>query len=255
MARTIIAGNWKMNHGPKETQQFLSNLSDKYFDKPNVEAVVCPPFISLPIFQEKVPKWLSSGAQNMYFEESGAFTGEISPKMLADLGVKYVIIGHSERRGLFNEKDDDVNKKVRIALKYGLIPIICVGETENERDNNKTFEVVERQVKKAICDTVKETLKCLVFAYEPVWAIGTGKASSGKDAEEVCEKIRGVLSSMGDLNQANEIPILYGGSVKPENLEEYLSQPNINGALVGGKSLDANSFSELLDLAGGYLND
>ncbi|ACB85584.1 triose-phosphate isomerase [Natranaerobius thermophilus] len=254
MARTIIAGNWKMNHGPRETREFVAGMKEKYQTPPAVETVICPPFVSISDLVNESPEWLKTGAQNVYFEESGAFTGEVSPKMLAELGVEYVIIGHSERRNIFAESDEEVNKKVRIALKYGIKPIICVGESDAQRNEGKTLEVVENQVKSALSEVVSDTLQNVVFAYEPVWAIGSGKAATGEDAEQVCKHIRSVISELNS-SVADDIPVLYGGSVKPENLEEFMDQDNINGALVGGKSLVAETYCQLLEVARRFPGD
>ncbi len=255
MARTIIVGNWKMHHGPEETREFARNMAKKYDSEPSVEAVICPPYISIPALQNSSPKWLKSGAQNVFYEESGAFTGEISPKMLAELGTEYVVIGHSERRGIFGETDEQVNNKVRMALKYGLKPIICVGEQEKEREQGDTLRVVERQVITALKELVSDNLSNAVFAYEPVWAIGTGKAATGDDAQEVCHHIRHVINEIAGEEVKDQIPILYGGSVKPENLDEFLQHNDVNGALVGGKSLIADTYCQLLEIAGGKNHD
>ncbi len=249
MARMMIAGNWKMHHGPMETSEFIENLKEKYDEAPAVEAVICPPFVSLPTLVEAAPRWLKIGAQNVFYEESGAFTGEISPKMLAEIGVDYVIVGHSERRHIFKEGDDDVNQKTCVVLKYGLCPIICVGETQEERENGITKAVIDRQVRTALSEVALDTLKQVVFAYEPVWAIGTGKAATAEDAEQACRQIKEILKELGGQDKSEEIPILYGGSVKPENLAEFIKKDNIDGALVGGKSLQAKAFCQLIQVA------
>jgi len=191
------------------------------------------------------------GAQNMHFEESGAFTGEISPNALAELGVQYVIIGHSERREMFNETDESVNKKTLAAFKYNLTPIVCCGETLEQRENGETMNLVGAQIQKALTGLTDDQVKQTVIAYEPIWAIGTGKSSTAQDANEVCAHIREVVAEQFSLDIANAVRIQYGGSVKPGNIKEYMAQPDIDGALVGGASLEAQSFLQLLE-AGQY---
>ena len=187
------------------------------------------------------------GAQNMHFEESGAFTGETSPEALKDLGVSYVILGHSERREMFAETDESVNKKTAAAFKHGLTPIVCCGETLEEREAGKTNDLVADQVTKALAGLTDEQLKQVVIAYEPIWAIGTGKSSSAKDANDVCSHIRSVLADKFGSEAAEAIRIQYGGSVKPGNIKEYMAESDIDGALVGGASLEAQSFLQLLE--------
>ena len=183
----------------------------------------------------------------MHFEESGAFTGEISPVALADMGVKYVILGHSERREMFNETDDAVNKKTLAAFKHNLIPIVCCGETLEQRESGQTNELVGEQVQKALTALTDEQVKQTVIAYEPIWAIGTGKSSSAQDANEVCAHIRRVIAEQFSQEVADAVRIQYGGSVKPANIKEYMEQPDIDGALVGGASLEPQSFVQLLE--------
>ena len=188
-----------------------------------------------------------SAAQNMHFEDSGAFTGEISPVALEDLGVKYVIIGHSERREMFNETDEAVNKKVIAAFNHHLLPIVCVGETLEQRESGIAKEFVKNQVQKALVGLTEEQAKSVVIAYEPIWAIGTGKSSTAQDANEMCAYIRSVVVDQFSSDVAAAIRVQYGGSVKPENIKEYMAQEDIDGALVGGASLDATSFLQLLE--------
>ena len=183
----------------------------------------------------------------MHFEESGAFTGEISPKALQDIGVSYVVLGHSERREMFNETDEAVNKKTLAAFNYNLTPIVCVGESLEQRENGETTEIVGSQVKKALAGLTEDQVKQTVIAYEPIWAIGTGKSSTSADANEVCAHIRQVVGEEFSTAAAEAVRIQYGGSVKPENIKEYMAQPDIDGALVGGASLEPNSFLQLLE--------
>jgi triosephosphate isomerase len=212
-----------------------------------VKVVICPPFTSLPSVKKAiVDSPISLGAQNMHWEEKGAYTGEISPPMLLTAGCEYVIIGHSERRTYFSETDDAVNLKVRSALRFGLSPIICVGEKLEQREANKTRQVVENQVKGAFKDLGAHETERTVMAYEPVWAIGTGKTATPRQANEVHLFIRELLSSEFGKDSAELISILYGGSVKPENSGELLEMQQIDGALVGGASLDAESFEQIV---------
>ncbi len=253
MRKPIIAGNWKMNKTKDEAITLSQKIRDTFVNDTDIDIVLCPPFTSL----ESVQKVLSSsllklGAQNMYFEKSGAFTGEISADMLLSYGVKYVIIGHSERRAYFNETNQIVNKKVKAALIAGLIPIICVGETLEQREINETFDVIKMQIKEGLADLEKEIVeqnKEIVIAYEPVWAIGTGKTATPKQAEEVHAYIRKQLTKIFGSAKAEEIRIQYGGSVTPDNVESLMSEPNIDGALVGGASLKSELFSEIIELS------
>lgn len=217
-----------------------------------MDSVICAPALFLDSLVELSKEYdVEIGAQNMHFEESGAYTGEISPVALADLGVKYVILGHSERREMFNETDDAVNKKTLAAFKHQLTPIVCCGETLEERENGQTNELVGNQVKQALVGLTVEQVKQTVIAYEPIWAIGTGKSSTAEDANEVCAHIRTVVAEQFSQDVANAVRIQYGGSVKPANIKEYMAQPDIDGALVGGASLEASSFLQLLE-AGQY---
>ena len=247
MRKPLIAGNWKMNYGIEDARNFIEELKEKDLNK-DVEAAVCVPFIDI----ETAVKGLEGseigvGAQNMYFEESGAFTGEISPLMLKNAGVKYVIIGHSERREYFKEDDELINKKVLTAFEYGLSPILCVGETLEEREANKEKEKVERQIKEDLKDLDVKNVEKLVIAYEPIWAIGTGKTASAEDAEEMCAYIRQLIVNIFGEEAGEKVRIQYGGSVKPLNVSEIMSKENIDGALVGGASLEADSFEALVN--------
>ncbi|MBI5573216.1 MAG: triose-phosphate isomerase [Elusimicrobia bacterium] len=243
----LIAGNWKMNKTVGETVELVTQLKQKLSDVRNREILVCPPFTSLVVAKEVIKNSnIKLGAQNMYFEKSGAFTGEISPLMLKDIGCEYVIIGHSERRQYFGETDESVHKKMRVAFENGLFPIVCVGETLQQREQNETFSVIERQVRIGLTGLTGEEPKILVIAYEPVWAIGTGKTATPQQAEEVHAFIRKLYSEIYGKDAAESVRILYGGSVKPDNFSEIMRQPNIDGGLVGGASLKADDFIKLV---------
>ena len=247
MRKKIIAGNWKMNKTVKEAVLLVKDLKKLVKDVKDKEIVVCPPFTSLQSVSMEIKKSnIKLGAQNMYHEKQGAFTGEISPLMLKNIGVEYVIIGHSERRHILNESDELINKKILSALENNLKPIFCIGETSEERESNKTEDVVEKQVKEGLKSVANEQMKNIVIAYEPVWAIGTGKNAAPEQAEAVHLFIRNMLKAMFNEKIAKETRILYGGSVNPNNIKDLIKEDNIDGALVGGASLDAKSFSELV---------
>ncbi|MFD1362511.1 triose-phosphate isomerase [Lentibacillus salinarum] len=248
MRKKVIAGNWKMNKVLTEAEQFADNVTDKLPNDDNVEAIVCAPFPFLPSLVEKTKgSRLQVGAQNMHFEDSGAFTGEVSPVMLKDLGVTYVVIGHSERREHFAETDQTVNKKVHAAFNHGLTPIVCVGESLEQREANQTMNHTEQQIKKGLEGLRHDQVADTIIAYEPIWAIGTGKTASSADANEVCAHIRNVVKEMTSGDIAEQVVIQYGGSVKPANIDELLTQSDIDGALVGGASLEAESFQQLVE--------
>ncbi|APH03670.1 triose-phosphate isomerase [Bacillus weihaiensis] len=248
MRKPIIAGNWKMNKVASEAKSFVEEVKSLVPTAESVDSVVCAPALFLESLVNSTKDTdLKIGAQNMHFEESGAFTGEISPVALNDLGVSYVVLGHSERREMFAETDESVNQKTLAAFKHGLTPIVCCGETLEEREAGKTNELVGDQVKKALQGLSEEQVKETVIAYEPIWAIGTGKSSSAEDANEVCAHIRQVVASEFSQAAADAVRIQYGGSVKPANIKEYMAQPDIDGALVGGASLEAQSFLQLLE--------
>ena len=216
--------------------------------KDKMESVVCAPALFLEsLVSMSKNSDVEIGSQNMHFEDCGAFTGEISPVALEDLGVKYVILGHSERREMFNETDEAVNKKVIAAFNHHLLPIVCVGETLEQRESGIAKEFVKNQVQKALVGLSEEQAKSVVIAYEPIWAIGTGKSSTAQDANEMCAYIRSVVGDQFSSDVAAAIRVQYGGSVKPENIKEYMAQEDIDGALVGGASLDATSFLQLLE--------
>ena len=248
MRKPIIAGNWKMNKTLSEAVSFVNEVKSSIPAASAVDSVVCSPALFLDALVKATEGTeLKVGAQNVHFEENGAFTGEISPVALADLGVSYVIIGHSERREMFAETDETVNKKTHAAFKAGITPIVCCGETLEEREADKTFEVCETQVTKGLAGLTEEQAKNVVVAYEPIWAIGTGRSSSSADANEVCAFIRNVIEKQFSKEVAQAVRIQYGGSVKPENIKEYMAQSDIDGALVGGASLEANSYLALLE--------
>lgn len=246
MRKPIIAGNWKMHKTIAEALEFVNEVKD-IVNNDKVEAVICAPFTLLKDLKQATKGTnIKIGAQNMHFEEKGAFTGEISPLMLKELDMDYVVIGHSERRQYFNETDETVNKKVLKALEVGIDPILCVGETLEEREAGNTKDVCKVQVEKALENVSKEDLAKVVIAYEPVWAIGTGKTATSEDANDVIAYIREVVANLyGEL--ANEVRIQYGGSVKPSNVAEIMNQSDIDGALVGGASLEANDYVELVN--------
>ncbi|MGE7876075.1 triose-phosphate isomerase [Peribacillus muralis] len=252
MRKPIIAGNWKMNKTLSEATAFLEEVSSLIPKQDVIDTVVCAPALFLDqLVQAAKGTDVKIGAQNMHFEDNGAFTGEISPIALADLGVSYVILGHSERREMFNETDEAVNKKAHAAFAKQLTPIVCCGETLEQREAGETNDFVASQIEKGLAGLSDEQLKQAVIAYEPIWAIGTGKSSSAQDANEVCAHIRTVVADKFSNEAAAAIRIQYGGSVKPENIKEYMAQPDIDGALVGGASLKADSFLQLLE-AGHY---
>ena len=246
MRKPIIAGNWKMHKTIAEALEFVNEVKDRV-NNDKVEAVICAPFTLLKDLKQATKGTnIKIGAQNMHFEEKGAFTGERSPLMLKELDMDYVVIGHSERRQYFNETDETVNKKVLKALEVGIDPILCVGETLEEREAGNTKDVCKVQVEKALENVSKEDLAKVVIAYEPVWAIGTGKTATSEDANDVIAYIREVVANLyGEL--ANEVRIQYGGSVKPSNVAEIMNQSDIDGALVGGASLEANDYVELVN--------
>ena len=243
MRKPMLAGNWKMNKTRDEAIQFILGVQDKLPE--TVDCVVCAPAIILRDLVKRSPETLKIGAQNMHEKENGAYTGEISPVMLKDTKVDYVILGHSERRAYFNETDEKINLKVKKALEFELKPIICVGEVLEEREAGKTNDVLDTQVVKALEGVEIKNPENLIIAYEPVWAIGTGKSASAEIAEDACGYIRSILAKMYSQKLADKIRILYGGSVSTKNVKEYMAQPNVDGGLVGGASLVAESFVEL----------
>ncbi|AJY75042.1 triose-phosphate isomerase [Paenibacillus beijingensis] len=247
MRKPIIAGNWKMFKTVSEAVSFFSEVKGAA-EVDGVESVICAPYTTLPALVEAAKGTsIAIGAQNLHFEDNGAFTGEISGVMLSDLGVKYVIVGHSERRAYFAETDEIVGKKVHAAFKHGLTPILCVGEKLEEREAGETKNVCKVQTEAAFQGLSAEQAAQVVIAYEPIWAIGTGKSSTSEDAEDVIAYIREVVKGLYDASVADAVRIQYGGSVKPNNVREYLSQSNIDGALVGGASLEPASYISLVE--------
>lgn len=248
MRKPIIAANWKMNKTITEAKKFMKKIKEKVPDENAVDTVVCPPALFLDrLVQLAEGSRIKIGAQNMHDEESGAFTGETSPLALQDLGITYVILGHSERRLLFSETDAFIHNKVRAAFAYELTPIICVGETLEDREAGQTEDIVSRQVEKALQGLAPEQVSRSVIAYEPIWAIGTGKSSTAEDANNVCVYIRSVIRDNFSEQTAEAVRIQYGGSVKPDNIGTFLKQSDIDGALVGGASLEPESFLQLLE--------
>ncbi len=245
--KPIIAGNWKMNMTATQARELAAKLTPLVSAVSDREIVLGPPFTSLQAVQEVIKGTnVVLSAQNMHWEEKGAFTGEISADMLLDLGCKYVIIGHSERRQFFGETDETVNKKVKQALKKGLLPIMCVGETLSEREAGKLNEVIGRQVTGGLKDLTTQDMQNVVIAYEPVWAIGTGKTATPEQANEVHALIRQQVKSLYNADVAEGLRIQYGGSVTPENVSRLMAMPDIDGALVGGASLKPDSFAALV---------
>lgn len=246
MRKPIIAGNWKMNKTPKETVELIEELKPLVKDA-QIDVVVCPPYVCLSAAKEALKDSnIALGAQNVDYHDKGAYTGEIAPDMLKELGVEYIIIGHSERRQYYNETDETVNLKVKKALEEGFTPIMCVGEVLEEREDGVTAEVVRKQTKLGLKDLTPEQVKKVVIAYEPVWAIGTGKTATAKDADETIGIIREAVREVyGDA--ADEIRIQYGGSMNPKNASELMAMEQIDGGLIGGASLKAEDFSKVVN--------
>ncbi len=247
MRKPIIAGNWKMNKTAGETKTLIEELKPLVSDVTSVDIVVCPPFVNLETAAAALKgSNIKLGAQNMHFEESGAYTGEIAPAMLKEIGVEYVILGHSERRQYFAETDEGVNRKVKTALKNGLKPIVCVGETLQEREAGITNEVVCKQTKLALLGLSEDEAASVVLAYEPIWAIGTGKTATAEDANETIAAIRASVKEAFSTDTAQKVRIQYGGSMKPANATELMAKPDIDGGLIGGAALKAEDFSKVV---------
>ena len=244
MRRNIIAGNWKMNMLPNEAISFIEEIEPMVKDTKN-EVIICVPFTDF-FYANNMAQGtnIQVGVQNMHYEDKGAYTGEISAPMLKSVNCKYVIIGHSERRQYFNETDETVNKKVKKALEYGLTPIVCVGETLEEKEAGKTIEIITSQIEKGLVDLKASDLDKIVIAYEPIWAIGTGKTATSEDAQNAIKAIREKIKS---LFNTDDISILYGGSVKGSNAKELFAMKDIDGGLVGGASLEAKLFAEIVN--------
>jgi triosephosphate isomerase len=247
LRKAIIAGNWKMNKLTREAVELAREIKTKVGAITDREIVLCPSFTVLSLVKEVIEdSSIKLGAQNMHWEVRGAYTGEVSPMMLKDIGCNYVILGHSERRQYFGETDEIVNKKMKIAFSTGLIPIVCVGETLQQREKGETFRVIEEQVKTGISGLPGGQAKGLVVAYEPVWAIGTGRTAALNQAEEVQRFIRKLLAEMFGEKNAQAIRILYGGSINPDNISALMSCENVDGGLVGGASLNPESFVKIV---------
>lgn len=251
MRKPIIAGNWKMNKTIGEARELVTALKGKVADATDVEIVVAPPFTALsPVAEVIKGSNIRLAAQDMYWEEEGAFTGEVSPLMLKDVGCQYVIIGHSERRTYFSETNETVNKKVKSAHAHSLNPIVCVGERLEERESGVTEDVVKDHVINGLAGLTEEQMLNTVIAYEPVWAIGTGKTATPEQAQEVHRFIRELLTETYSSTVAEAVRIQYGGSVKPNNVAQLMAQPDIDGGLIGGASLDADSFTQIVKFTG-----
>ncbi|MCA9731651.1 MAG: triose-phosphate isomerase [Deferribacteres bacterium] len=250
MRKLNISGNWKLNKTLAETKALLAVLKSELAGVKKTEIVVCPTYVSLATSAEMlIDSNIKLGAQNLFWEESGAFTGEVSGLQLKAIGCNYVIIGHSERRQYFGETDETVNKRLKSALQNELLPIVCVGETLEEREIGKTFDIISEQVQGALSGISKDEMQKITLAYEPVWAIGTGKTATPEQAQEVHAFIREKLTKLFGNSVAENVTIQYGGSVKPSNAYELLSQNDIDGALVGGASLDVESFAAIVQAA------
>jgi triosephosphate isomerase (TIM) len=249
--RSLIAGNWKMHKTGDEAVQTVQRLKTLVADAGDVEVMVAPPFTALTqVAATLAGSAIALGAQNMHWEAKGAFTGEIAPAMLVSAGCRYVIIGHSERRQFFGETDATVNRKIRAALAAGLSPVFCIGESEAQRDAGQTFSVLDKQVKNGLEGLFSKDLQSLVVAYEPIWAIGTGKTATNDQAQEVHAHLRRLMAEILDNTLAQTMRILYGGSVNPGNVKGLMAMPDLDGALVGGASLDPETFSQLVHYQG-----
>ena len=247
MRKKVIAGNWKMNMLPNEAIEYIEKLS-KLVKDTNNEVVLCVPYVDLFYALLTAQNTnIKIGAQNMHFEEKGAYTGEVSPKMLKAINVEYVIIGHSERRQYFNETDETVNKKLKAAFEYGLKPIVCVGETLEQRENGETAKIITNQTKLALDGLTNEQVENTIIAYEPIWAIGTGKTATSEDANNSIKEIRNEIAKNYGQNTADRVIIQYGGSVKSKNAKELFTMSDIDGGLVGGASLDPEEFSKIVN--------
>jgi len=247
MRKKVIAGNWKMNMNLHQSQKLVSEIINGLGKDNKAEVIVCPPFTSLSEVNSLLKgTQVKLGAQNMYYEESGAYTAEISADMLKSVGCEYVILGHSERRVIFNESDELINKKIKFAIAKGIKPIFCIGELLEQRESGDTMKVVSSQIEKGLEGITTEQMKNIIIAYEPVWAIGTGKTATPEQAQEVHSFIRELVAKKYSSSVAENIVIQYGGSVKPDNAGELLSQNDIDGALVGGACLKADSFLSII---------
>ena len=247
MRRPIIAGNWKMNKTTKEAQELTYGLKNGLKGIQDVEIVLCPPFTSLPEVAKTIQGTnIQLGAQDVHWEDAGAYTGEVSSLMLKDLGCQYVIIGHSERRAYFGETNESVNRKTKAGLQHNLIPIVCVGERLEQRERGQTFTVIQDHIENGLKDITSEEIKRIVIAYEPVWAIGTGKTATPEQAQEAHSFIRRLLGKLYSQDVAGSVRIQYGGSVKPDNISALMAKGDVDGALVGGASLKLDSFVKIV---------
>ena len=247
----IVAGNWKMHFSQKEAGEFAESLRINILDTHGVSVILCPPFLALKsVFDVVDGSELKVGAQNMHWEEAGAFTGEVTGAMIQETGAEYVILGHSERRHVFGESDEWINKKVHRSLKTGLIPILCVGEKIEERESGEAEHVIARQLREGLRDISADEMESIIIAYEPVWAIGTGLTASPEQAVEIHKFVRSAIKTLYNTDVAESTWILYGGSVKPDNTKGLLSNKDIDGALVGGASMKLDSFKGIIDAAG-----
>ncbi|QNK41929.1 triose-phosphate isomerase [Caproicibacter fermentans] len=250
LRKAVIAGNWKMNKTPEEAKKLVGAILPLAKDA-GCEVVVCVPYVDLfPVLEAAKGSSVGVGAQNCHWAPSGAFTGEVSAPMLASMGVQYVIIGHSERRTYFGETDLTVNRRIRAALDGGLSAILCVGESLEQREQGITSELVAMQTKIALGGVSAEELKRIIIAYEPIWAIGTGKTATAEQANEVCATIRATVASLYDSSAANALTIQYGGSMNAKNAAELLAQPDVDGGLIGGASLKPDDFAQIIKAAG-----
>lgn len=248
MRTPIIAGNWKLNMNPEQTAEFVAAIKDKLPESNKVESLICAPAVDLDALKKAAAgSELRVGAENAYFEDEGAFTGETSPKVLNEMGINYCIIGHSERRGYFHETDEDINKKAKALFANNVTPIVCCGESLETREANKQEEWVVGQIKADLEGLSAEQVANLVIAYEPIWAIGTGKTASSDQAEEMCKTIRDTVKDLYNEETAENVRIQYGGSVNPGNVKELMAKPNIDGGLVGGASLKPDSYLALVN--------
>ncbi len=250
MRTPFIAGNWKMHKTPGESMKLAKDIDDflRENEDIDVDVLVCPPYTSLYLLNKELKdRKILLGAQNMSYEEEGAYTGEISPLMLKEMDIEYVILGHSERRQIFNENDEIINKKVKKAIEYNLKPILCVGETLEERESGKEKDKVKNQILTDLEGIDVKKVSDITIAYEPIWAIGTGKTASSDDANDMIKYIRNILKELYNEETAEAIRIQYGGSVKPHNIKELMNKSDIDGALVGGASLKSEDFNKIID--------
>ncbi len=247
MRTPLIAGNWKMFKTIGEALTLVQTIKAGVYKTSDCNIVVCPPFTALSAVSKIIQDSpIDLGAQNLYPETEGAYTGEISPVMIKDVGCRYVILGHSERRTYFKETDEFINRKLKTALKYSLLPIVCIGETLEQRESRQFFEVIKSQFEKSFAELGKEDMLKTIIAYEPVWAIGTGKTASPEQAEQMHSYVRRLLNEKYGDEIASKVLILYGGSVKADNIAQLMKKPNVDGALVGGASLKAETFIEIV---------